>query len=99
MSSTKVLEIRRSNFPDGHIMIVNILTDTDDLHCLRKEFNQAIELHERSDEMRVQLSSPGTPIHKHHLALVYLDTGTQLTPSNFLSSHTRFERSVILKVL
>lgn len=71
----KALKIREINFPDSHIMIANMLTVIVDLHRHRKEFQQAIELHKRSDVMRAQLLSPGTPIHRHRLALVYLDMG------------------------
>ena len=71
----QALHIRQKNYPNGHIMIANMLTVIADLHRLRKEFSQALELHQRSDEMRAQLCSPGTPIHKHRVALVYLDMG------------------------
>lgn len=71
----QALRIRQTNFPNGHIMIANMLTVIADLHRLRKEFHQALEVHQRSDEMRAQLWPPGAPIHKHRVALVYLDMG------------------------
>ena len=69
----QALIILQSSFPGGHMITADLLTVIADLHRCRKEFSQAIELHECSEEMRLQFWPSEKKIPKYYLGLVYLD--------------------------